>query len=75
MPTLMLRETLISYDNRYEHYSVPAHIRNISANCFNERWELQWLTLPEHLEELGDKYCLSVHAIRKIVAHRYAGTH
>ena len=49
MPTLMLRETLISYDNRYEHYSVPAHIRNISANCFNERWELQWLTLPEHL--------------------------
>ena len=22
MPTLMLRETLISYDNRYEHYSV-----------------------------------------------------
>ena len=60
MPTLMLRETLISYDNRYEHYSVPAHIRNISANCFNERWELQWLTLPD---------------VHQFEAHRYAGTH
>lgn len=66
MPTLMLRETLISYDNRYEHYSVPAHIRNISANCFNERWELQWLTLPEHLEELGDnafRMCINLKRI------------
>lgn len=54
MPTLMLRETLISYDNRYEHYRVPDHIRTISANCFNERWELRWLTLPEGVRAIGD---------------------
>lgn len=54
MPTLMLRETLISYDNRYEHYQVPEHIRTISANCFNERWELRWLTLPEGIRAIGD---------------------
>lgn len=54
MPTLMLRETLISYDNRYEHYQVPEHIRTISANCFNERWELRWLTLPEGIGTIGD---------------------
>ena len=76
MPTLMLRETLISYDNRYEHYSVPAHIRNISANCFNERWELQWLTLPEHLEELGDnafRMCINLKRIDMPVRIEKAG--
>ena len=66
MPILMIQGTLISYDFRYEHYQVPAHIRNIADRCFNERWELEWLELPAEMESIGSlafRKCISLRRI------------
>ncbi len=66
MPLLMIRETLISYDFRYEHYAVPKHIRNIAERCFNERWELEWLELPAEMDSIGNlafRKCISLRRI------------
>lgn len=67
MPVLMLRETLISFDNRATEYQVPKHIKNVADRCFNERWELEELTLPEKLDSLGSyvfRKCIHLRRIR-----------
>ncbi len=66
MPTLMLRETLISFDSRVEEYVVPKHIKNVADRCFSERWEMERLTLPEELETLGSyafRKCINLRQI------------
>lgn len=67
MPVLMLRKTLISFDNRATEYNVPKHIKNVADRCFNERWELEELTLPEELDSLGNyafRKCIHLRRIR-----------
>lgn len=54
MPTLMLRETLISYDSKVSHYTVPPYIRNIAENCFYDKAYLKHLTMPERMDSIGD---------------------
>ncbi len=77
MPVLMLRETLISFDNRATEYRVPKHIKNIADRCFNERWELQELTLPEDLDSIGSyafRKCIHLRRIRMPKKVEHLGT-
>lgn len=77
MPLLMIRETLISYDFRYEHYAVPEHIRNIAERCFNERWELEWLELPVEMDSIGNlafRKCISLRRIDMPKSVKSVGT-
>lgn len=77
MPVLMLRETLISFDNRATEYQVPKHIRNVTDRCFNERWELEELTLPEELDSLGSyafRKCIHLRRIHMPKKVEHLGT-
>ena len=66
MPTLMLRESLISYDGTARHYTVPSYIRNIADRAFFDTATLQRLTLPGRMDRIGDEAFRSCFNMKRI---------
>ncbi|MBQ6622335.1 MAG: leucine-rich repeat domain-containing protein [Mogibacterium sp.] len=66
MPTLMLKESLISFDSPVERYTVPPMIRRIAANAFYDKGRLVHLTIPDNVVEIGDfafKMCFNMNRL------------